>query len=81
MNQISKEAVEAAHGGSMMKGGQWRPCDCKSNSKLAIIIPFRERYPQLYILLNNLIPFLEYQGRDFRFFVVEQVRRHDTLLN
>ena len=74
MSSISKAAVEAAHAGSMAKGGRWRPCDCKSKSKLAIIIPFRDRYDQLHTLLNNLIPFLQYQRRNFRFFIVEQVR-------
>ena len=73
MSSISKKAVEAAHGDSMMKGGQWRPCDCKTKSKMALIIPFRNRHPHLYILLNNLIPLLQYQKRDFRIYVIDQV--------
>ena len=73
MTFVSKEAVEAAHGGSMMKGGQWRPCDCKAKSKLALIIPFRNRHQHLYVFLNNIIPLLQYQKRDFRIYVIEQV--------
>ena len=65
--------VEKAHGGNIELGGHWSPCDCIPSARLAIIIPFRERYPHLSILLNNLIPFLQYQRKDFRFFVVEQV--------
>ena len=73
MTLVSKEAVEAAHGGSMMNGGHWRPCDCKAKYKLALIIPFRDRHEHLYVFLNNIIPFLQYQKRHFRIFVVEQV--------
>ena len=75
MTFVSKEAVEAAHGGSMMKGGQWRPCDCKAKSKLALIIPFRNRHQHLYVFLNNIIPFLQYQKRHFRIIVAEQVSK------
>lgn len=70
---VTKLEVERANAGSMLHGGSWRPCDCKPSSKIAIIIPFRDRHQQLYIFLNNIIPYLQYQRRKFRIFVVEQV--------
>ena len=54
-------------------GGSWAPCDCVSPSRIAIIIPFRDREEHFLILLNNLIPFLQRQKKAFRIFLVEQV--------
>ena len=73
MTAISKDSLEAAHGGSMTKGGRWHPQNCASSPKMALIIPFRDRHAHLHVLLNNLIPFLQYQQRNFRIFVIEQV--------
>lgn len=53
-------------------GGRVRPENCTAAEKVAIVIPFRNRYTQLYTLLNNLIPFLQRQLIDARFFVIEQ---------
>ena len=54
-------------------GGIYAPSDCEPRQRLAIIIPFRNREPQLQILLRHLHPFLQRQKRSYRIFVVEQV--------
>jgi hypothetical protein len=52
-------------------GGQWSPTICKSISKIAIVIPYRDRDIQLKILLYYLNMFLRKQMISFRIFVVE----------
>ena len=76
MTFLSENEVIQRHGSTMSAGGSWKPCDCGSQSKVAILIPFRDRSSHLNVLLNNLIPFLQYQKRDFTIFVIEQVRVH-----
>uniref|UniRef100_A0A0B7B0I7 Beta-1,4-galactosyltransferase n=1 Tax=Arion vulgaris TaxID=1028688 RepID=A0A0B7B0I7_9EUPU len=53
-------------------GGRVRPKNCTAAEKVAIIIPFRKRFTHLYILMNNLIPLLQRQLIDARFFIIEQ---------
>uniref|UniRef100_A0A0B7B2K3 Beta-1,4-galactosyltransferase n=1 Tax=Arion vulgaris TaxID=1028688 RepID=A0A0B7B2K3_9EUPU len=55
-----------------LEGGHYEPEDCAAVEKLAIIIPYRNRHSHLHILLNNLLPVLIRQKRDFRIFVIEQ---------
>ena len=75
MTQVSTAEVIQRHAGTLSSGGHWRSCDCKSQSKVAIIIPYRDRAAHLNVLLNNLIPFLQYQKRYFRILIIEQVRK------
>ena len=69
----SWSSLERAYAWSVSRGGRWKPCDCRPRSKLALIIPFRDRFEHLSSLLNNIIPFLQYQRRHFQIFLVEQV--------
>lgn len=55
-------------------GGSWSPQDCIPRHKVAIIIPFRDRYEQLAIMLNNIHSFLQRQNLHYRIFVIEQVK-------
>lgn len=54
-------------------GGAWSPGDCEAWQKIAIIIPYRDRYHFLMILLNRLHPMLQRQKLSYRIFVIEQV--------
>ena len=54
-------------------GGDYRPPDCRPKQRTAIIIPYRNRWHHLHILLNNLVPFLVRQQASFTIFVIEQV--------
>ncbi|BFZ13205.1 hypothetical protein BsWGS_16244 [Bradybaena similaris] len=55
-----------------VKSARVQPTDCVARQRIAIIIPYRKRYPHLHILLHNLIPFLIRQQADATFFVIEQ---------
>ncbi|KAL5010140.1 hypothetical protein ScPMuIL_012445 [Solemya velum] len=56
----------------ILPGGMWRPSDCVSRHRVAIIIPFRDRKRHLTILLANLLPVLKRQQLHFRIYLVEQ---------
>ena len=66
----------------LQPGGIWEPGEigepstCVSCYHVAIIIPYRDRYNHLRILLHELIPVLQRQHIKFRIFVVEQVSIH-----
>jgi beta-1,4-galactosyltransferase 1 len=53
-------------------GGRYRPKDCVSRHKVAIIIPYRDRKEHLKILLRNIHPMLERQQLDYGIYVIEQ---------
>lgn len=52
-------------------GGRWRPPDCQSRFRVAIIIPYRDRLPHLMVLVKYLHVFLKRQMIDYQIFVVE----------
>jgi len=54
------------------KGGWWIPHDCLEAQSVAIVIPFRNRYQHLPVLLRQLVPILYRQRLHHRIFVVEQ---------
>lgn len=62
-------------------GGAWRPNDCISRFKLAIIIPFRDRLPHLKVLTRFLHMLLQRQLIDYRIFVVEPVGLLNSTFN
>lgn len=53
-------------------GGTWKPTDCRSWQRIAIIIPYRDRLHHLHILLRRLHPMLQTQKIDYKIFVIEQ---------
>ena len=55
------------------KGGSCKPKDCRTRwPKLAVVVPYRDRAPQLKAFLYHLHPILQRQQLDYRIFVVEQ---------
>ncbi|XP_041361145.1 beta-1,4-N-acetylgalactosaminyltransferase bre-4-like [Gigantopelta aegis] len=56
---------------STNNSGHFKPGNCRSENKTAVIIPYRNREHHIWILLNNLIPFLVKQQLEFSIFVVE----------
>ncbi|XP_030831803.1 beta-1,4-galactosyltransferase 5-like [Strongylocentrotus purpuratus] len=58
-----------------LPGGHWKPMNCLPKWKVAILIPFRDRFVHLPIFLQNLIPMLQKQLLEFSFFVVEQANQ------
>lgn len=53
-------------------GGHYRPPTCRARSRVAIIVPFRDREDHLRLFLHNLIPMLKRQQIEFNVFVIEQ---------
>ncbi|KAK7087660.1 beta-1,4-galactosyltransferase 4-like [Littorina saxatilis] len=56
----------------MLPGGRFVPKNCKSRQKTAVLFPYRDRERNLFLVLNNLIPFLMQQNIEFQVFIVEQ---------
>jgi len=56
---------------SLKGGGRFSP-NCSPSWKVAVVIPYRNRWNHLNILLQNLIPVLMRQKIDFGIFVIEQ---------
>nr|DBA27436.1 TPA: hypothetical protein GDO54_007929 [Pyxicephalus adspersus] len=57
---------------SIKLGGHWQPRDCVPRWKVAILIPFRNRFEHLPVLFRHLIPMLQRQRLQFAFYVIEQ---------
>uniref|UniRef100_A0A1I8BYK8 Beta-1,4-N-acetylgalactosaminyltransferase n=1 Tax=Meloidogyne hapla TaxID=6305 RepID=A0A1I8BYK8_MELHA len=72
MRSIKIEEIEAEYK-DLMPGGHWRPKECKSRQKVAIVVPYRNREPHLRTFLHNMHRFLQKQQLDYAIFVVEQV--------
>ncbi|BFZ15665.1 hypothetical protein BsWGS_18704 [Bradybaena similaris] len=53
-------------------GGTWKPPDCRSWQRVAVIVPYRDRLHHLHILLRRLHPMLKLQKIAYKVFVIEQ---------
>ncbi|XP_052244832.1 beta-1,4-N-acetylgalactosaminyltransferase bre-4-like isoform X1 [Dreissena polymorpha] len=52
-------------------GGHFRPAGCVARTKVAIVVPYRNREVHLKIFLNTIHPFLQKQQLDYGMFVIE----------
>ena len=68
-------------GARIQPGGFWRPRSCKSNFKLGVIVPYRDRLPHLKVLLHYLHLVLQRQLIEYRIFVVEPTTPLDVPFN
>jgi hypothetical protein len=59
---------------NVRQGGVWRPNDCLPLDRVAILVPYRDRYENLKIFLNHMHGYLQKQKLLYGIFVVEQVR-------
>ncbi|CAF0758216.1 unnamed protein product [Rotaria sp. Silwood1] len=57
---------------NVRSGGQWSPSHCIARHRVAIIIPYRDRYEHLVTLLYYLHPILQRQELDYKIYVSEQ---------
>ena len=60
----------------MLSGGRFVPTDCRAQSRVAVIIPYRNREEQLKLFLNHIHPILSRQQLMYGIYVVGQVNRH-----
>ncbi|XP_041452641.1 beta-1,4-galactosyltransferase 6-like [Lytechinus variegatus] len=58
-----------------LPGGHWIPINCSPKWKVAVLIPFRDRFDHLTILLRYLIPMMQKQLLQFSIFVIEQANQ------
>lgn len=63
----------------MTLGGRYKPKECISRSRVAIIIPYRQREKELRALLYHLHPILRRQQLEYGIYVIEQAG--DTYFN
>ncbi|XP_076107984.1 beta-1,4-galactosyltransferase 4-like [Mytilus galloprovincialis] len=57
---------------TFMKDGHYKPTNCTPKQSVAIIVPYRDREPQMKIFLNNVIPRIYRQQLEFGIYIVEQ---------
>jgi hypothetical protein len=67
--------------GDVRMGGQWKPSECVSRFKVAVIIPYRDRLPHLRVLISYLHLILQRQLLDYRIYVVEPTTPMDIKFN
>ncbi|XP_063963839.1 uncharacterized protein LOC129272458 [Lytechinus pictus] len=58
-----------------LPGGHWKPANCLPRWKVAVLIPFRDRFHHLPIILRYLVPMLQRQLLEFSFFIIEQANQ------
>lgn len=58
-------------------GGAWKPRECLARTKLAVLIPYRNRTEHLRMFLHHMHPIFQRQLLDYRIFVVEQTPKED----
>ena len=67
MSSIEKEHLD------VQLGGKWSPDDCSPWQKVAIVVPYRDRYNHLKLLLKRLHSMLKKQKIFYQIFIIEQV--------
>ncbi|KAH9504473.1 Beta-1,4-galactosyltransferase 4 [Bulinus truncatus] len=72
-NETTPEKILEENPG-VIKDGHIQASDCISQERVAIIIPYRDRYQHLHQLLSMLVPVLNRQKVDATIFVIEQVK-------
>ena len=78
LNLLNENKV---YGNTVKLGGYWKPPDCVTRSKIGVIIPYRDRFVHLAILLRNLHLILQKQLIEYRIFVTEQFGNSTTPFN
>ena len=71
LNEYSHEAIsDFLRNLTIRPGGYSRP-DCSAKFRVALVIPYRDREPQLRLFVKHMHPFLTRQQLDYAVFVVE----------
>lgn len=73
MKEESMEMIEQRISYLLEPGGFYKTKICISRYRVAIIVPFRDRYLHLPIFLKNIHKFLMKQQIDYKIFVIEQI--------
>ena len=62
-----------------LRSGSWAPCECRSQTRMAVVVPYRLRKFHLNVFLNNIIALLQFQRQAFTIFIIEHT--HDVAFN
>ena len=73
MNDSDVNKYNGGEGEAPALGGSWRPNNCSSRHRIAIVVPYRDREQHLRVFLRYMHPFLQRQMLDYTIYVVEQV--------
>lgn len=69
--------TDVVHENPTVRRGRWRPRECRSVQRVAVIVPHRNREHHLTLLLHRLHPMLQLQQLEYRVFVIEQLEPED----
>jgi len=69
----TEEQIEEKFDGKFIQGGHFKSKECVSKNKVAIIIPYRNRYEHLMYLLWYLHPILQRQKIEYKIYVINQM--------
>ena len=77
---LSFDELDAKFANELRKnsGGHWKPQNCKSHSKVAIIVPYRNREHHLRVFLNFMHAFLSKQLIDYSIYIIEEARLENS---
>uniref|UniRef100_A0A8C6T4G3 Beta-1,4-galactosyltransferase n=1 Tax=Neogobius melanostomus TaxID=47308 RepID=A0A8C6T4G3_9GOBI len=70
--KVNLDDMRKQFSGTLREGGRYKPTDCVSKHKVAIIIPFRNRHEHFGYWLYYLHPILIRQQIDYGVFVINQ---------
>lgn len=74
MANVTLEAIEQRFSDVLELGGSYKPKECISRDRVAIVVSCRGREHQIPIFLKNLHPFLMRQQIEYQIFIVYQTR-------
>ena len=74
-SEIDEKSLELKYAKQFpnFNGGHWKPLSCQSRYKVAIVVPYRDRYPHLKSFLNHMHSFLQKQQLDYAIYIIEEV--------
>lgn len=75
---VTLEEAEARVRG-VERGGFWAPSHCRSRWRVAVIVPYRDRFSQIGSFMNHMHSFLQRQELNYSIYIIEQ--EGDDLFN
>ncbi|KAJ8030496.1 Beta-1,4-galactosyltransferase 5 [Holothuria leucospilota] len=69
---FNRSAINFSDDFAYLPGGHWKPRKFNDSSKVALLVPFRNREQVLGVFLRHMVPFLLRQRLEFTIFIIEQ---------
>lgn len=74
LNETNLDIFDEQFKNGFESGGYYKPADCISRDRIAILVPVRNRAEQIPIFLKNLQPMLMRQLIEYQIFFIHQAR-------